>query len=667
MYAFDMSIPVGHYVETEQEAEQWLKYFLDAHDRNNGLGIDSETTGFTRHKDVVLYWSLSDAQYRICLPADFIPLFKDRLLENPKINFDFTNAPYDAHMFANTGANLSKAGMWRDTRVQSWLKNENNLGRHGLKECTKDHFQRETPDFEDIFGKVPPKKINKVTGQNMNKTVGDLIRMVMTSPTERTKGADYASLDAYNSTCLRSYFDGVLKKEQMYDGVTLFDFFYSVAAPFTKVLWKMERRGVTLDKGYLMEKQGPMKAEMDRIEKEFAKAAGQLLNLNSTNDVKWFFFDLLKKEPIKWTKGGASGNKQPSTDAEVLEEWAGQDDPWAKLLIKHRGVSKIYGTYVLSLQELIDGNYRIHTSLNQIGTVTGRLSSSDPNLQNIPRFNEDRFGIRDAFIPGDRKVLVVADYAQLEMRLMAHFSGDEKMIKAILDGIDLHCLTVSEMNGIPYDDVIAAVKAEKAIKKGTRTEPLTPREEELLFMRQAAKATGFGIIYGIGGARLAANLTREGTRLVSEEEGFRLIKKWFGVFPGVEAYIQATHAYLWQEGKVQTIMGRWRRFGDLRGMSKRDSAQCQRQAVNSVIQGSAADIADMAMITAENDPELNELGAELLLQVHDELMWECPDDPEVITNVKRRAKEIMELPFGRELKVPLPVEVGHGYSWASAK
>jgi DNA polymerase-1 len=223
------------------------------------------------------------------------------------------------------------------------------------------------------------------------------------------------------------------------------------------------------------------------------------------------------------------------------------------------------------------------------------------------------------------------------------------------------------MNGIPYDDVIAAVKAEKAIKKGTRTEPLTPREEELLFMRQAAKATGFGIIYGIGGARLAANLTREGTRLVSEEEGFRLIKKWFGVFPGVEAYIQATHAYLWQEGKVQTIMGRWRRFGDLRGMSKRDAAQCQRQAVNSVIQGSAADIADMAMITAENDPELNELGAELLLQVHDELMWECPDDKEVITNVKRRAKEIMELPFGRELKVPLPVEVGHGYSWASAK
>ena len=662
-----MSIPVGHYVETESEAEQWMKYFVEAHDRNNGLGLDSETTGLVRHKDIVLYWSLSDGQYRICLPAEFIPLFKEPLLENPKINFDLTNAPFDAHMFANTGADISKAGQWRDTRIQSWLLNENNQGRHGLKETTKDHFQRETPSFESIFGKIPPKKKDKVTGLNLSKTVGDLIREVMKDPERRVAGADYASLDAYNSTSLRSHFDGLLKKNVMYDGLTLYDFFYSVAAPFTKCLWKMERRGITLDKGYLMGQQGPMEVEMERIEKEFARAAGRLINMNSTNDIRWFFFELLKKEPIKWTSGGASGNKQPSTDAEVLEEWAGQGDAWAKLLLEHRGISKIYGTYVTSLQELIDHNYRIHTSLNQIGTVTGRLSSSDPNLQNIPRPGEDKFKIREAFIAGAHKVLVVADYAQLEMRLMAHFSGDEKMIKAIHDGVDLHCLTVSEMHGIPYDDVIGAVKAEKEVKKGKRKEPLTHREEELLFMRQAAKATGFGIIYGIGGPRLAANLTKMGTRLVTEEEGFRLIKRWFGVFPRVEEYIQETHAWLWKYGQVQTIVGRWRRFGDLRGMSKRDAAQAERQAVNSIIQGSAADIADMAMLIADSDSTLQELEADLLLQVHDELIWECPDEEEVISSVKTRVKEIMELPFGKPLRVPLPAEVGHGYSWATAK
>jgi DNA polymerase I len=667
MFAFDMSIPVGHLVETEYEARQWMNYFLQSHRANGGLGLDSETTGLVRHRDVVLYWSLSDGKYRICLPSQFIQLYKEPILENPEINFDLTNAPFDAHMFANSGADISKAGIWRDTRVQSWLLNENNQGRHGLKECTKDHFQRETPSFESIFGKVPPKKKDKLTGRIISKTVGDLIRECMQDPDRKVSGADYASLDAYNSTCLRSHFDGLLKKSKMYDGMSLFDYFYAVEAHFTKVLWKMERRGITLDAGYLKEKQGPMEMDMARIEKEFAKAAGRLVNLNSTNDIRWFFFELLKKEPIKWTDGGTSGKKQPSTDAEVLEEWAGKGEGWAKLLLEHRGVAKIHGTYVTSLQELIDHRYRIHTSLNQIGTVTGRLSSSDPNLQNIPRPGEDKFRIREAFIPGERRVLIVADYEQLEMRLMAHFSGDEKMIKAIHEGVDLHCLTVSEMNGIPYDDVMAAKKAEKLVKSGKRAEPLTEREEELLFMRQAAKATGFGIIYGIGGPRLAANLTKMGNRLVTEEEGWRSIKKWFGVFPRVESYINEVHEELWRNGKVQTIMGRWRRFGDLKGMSKRDSSQAERQGVNSIVQGSASDVAKMAMMAAEHDPEMHKLGAELLLQVHDELIWECPDDPETIKATKKRVKEIMELPFGRSLKVPLPVEVGHGYSWADAK
>lgn len=670
-----MSIPSGHLVETEHEARQWMNYFLQAHHANGGLGLDTETTGTTRHKDIVVVWSMSDGKERICLPAQFLGLFKEPILENPDIDFDLSSAPFDAHMLANSGVDISKAGDWRCTKIQSWMINENNVGRHGLKDCIKTQFNRETPSFESVFGKLPKPKKDKTTGREIIVTTGDLIHAAMNDPERRQGAADYASLDSYNSTVLRAHHDIILDSQILYPGMTNKTFFYQVEVPFTKVLWKLERRGITVDAGYLKSLQGPMKTEMTRIEREFAREAGRLINMNSVNDMRWFFFDHLKKDIVKMTKGGKSGVKKASTDAEVLEEWAGEGDPWAQLALAHRGISKIYGTYVTSLQDWIDINYRIHTSLNQAGTVTGRLSSNDPNLQNIPRPSEDKFKIRDAFIAGAYMTLVVADYAQLEMRIMAHFSGDEKMINAIKNGVDLHCLTVSEMQGIPYDDVIAAVKAEKKSKKnvtqanphGDLGRPLTEREEELLFMRFCAKAVGFGIIYGIGGALLAANLTASGKRVVTEEEGFALIAKWFSVFPGVKAYIEATKTELWQIGYVQTIMGRFRRFGDLHGMGRRDSSQAERQGGNAVIQGTAADIAKMAMMKAESDPELNRLGARLLLQIHDELIWECPDQPEIVEAVKARAKEIMENPFGLALKVPIPAEVGHGYSWATAK
>lgn len=672
-----MSIPAGHLVETEHEARQWMNYFLGRHKVNGGLGLDTETTGVKRHRDMVVVWSMSDGIERICMPAKFIELYKEPILENKEINFDLSSAPFDAHMIANSGADISKAGDWRCTKIQSWMLNENNVGRHGLKECIKTQFNRETPSFESVFGKAPPKKKDKTTGREIIVTTGDLILAAMNDPERRVGAADYASLDAYNSTVLRARQDELLDKQVLYPGMTNKNFFYQVEVPFTKLLWKLERRGITVDAGFLKNLQGPMEMEMARIEREFAREAGRLLNLNSVNDIRWFFFDHLRKDVVKMTKGGKTGIKKASTDSEVLEEWAGEGDPWAQLLIAHRGVSKIYGTYVMSLQEWIDNQYRIHTSLNQAGTVTGRLSSNDPNLQNIPRPSEDKFKIREAFLPGANKVLVVADYAQLEMRIMAHFSGDQKMINAIKNGVDLHCLTVSEMQGIDYEEVIAAVKAEKKSKKNVTSDkphgdlgrPLTAREEELLFMRFCAKAVGFGIIYGIGGTRLAANLTASsnGKRVVSEEEGFALIDKWFSVFPTVREYIDATKAELRREGFVQTIMGRFRRFGDLMGMSRRDAGQAERQGGNAVIQGTAADIAKMAMLKAESDPELNRLGASLLLQIHDELIWECPDIAEVIVAVKKRVQEIMENPFGLELRVPIPAEVGHGYSWAGAK
>lgn len=667
VHSFDMSIPGPRVVETEAEARQWIEYFDWSRKAYNGgaLGVDTETTGLKIHKDVVILASMSDGRERICFEAKFLPLFAQFLLENPEVDLDLTNAKYDAHMLYNTGVDISKAGTWRDTSHMSWLWNENRQGRHGLKECVADFIGRRTPEFTDAFGRIPPARRGEA-----RLTPGDLIRAALSDPLKRFHAMDYASLDAYNSTVLRAIFDRMLEQEPWPNGSmwarNAKEFFYRYEAPFTKVLWKMERRGITVDGGYLELLEKPMKKEMDEIEAEFAKAAGKLVNLNSTIQLREFFYGTLGKPVTRLTDGGTTGNRQPSTDSETLEEWAGQGDHYAQLLLRHRGISKIYGTYVTGLPEWIDHHSRIHTTLNQHGAVTGRLSSRDPNLQNIPRPSEDKFRIRDAFIHGARKVLIVADYEQLEMRLMAHFAQDEKMIDAIKKGIDLHCLTVAEMYGIPYDEVKAAKKAEDKTKEDPNA-PFTERQQELVNYRQAAKATGFGIIYGIGGPGLAAQLTKTLKRYHSPEEGARLIDKWLNVFPGVRRYNDDAKNAIRRDGCVRTIMDRPRRFGDVRNMSRADQAQSERQAGNARIQGTAADMAKMAMLIAEYDPELNACGAELLLQVHDELIFECPDDPEIVKRVEKRVGEIMSNPLGFDLAVPTPAKAGHGPSWSSAK
>jgi DNA polymerase-1 len=659
MHSFDMSIPGARWVETEYEARQWMEYYLQTHRQAGSLGLDTETTGRDKQRDTVLLWSLSDGATRICLDRKFLGLYKEPILENPSINFDLTNAKFDAHMLANTGIQIVKAGEWHCTLPQSWLYNENNLGRHGLKECITDHFGRTTPTFEQTYGKIPPRRVDKRTGQLLSKTVAQLILETIATPDGLVRSTDYASLDAYNSFSLRRFFDAQLAQIDTGFGTNLAQYYHNVEVPFTKVLWKMERKGVTVDGGYLKEQGVPMQARLTQIEHQFNQAAGREINLDSVRDMRFFFFDLLKKESIKKTKGGKTGIKQDSTDEEVLETWAGEGDQWAMLALEYRGISKIKGTYVDGLQKWIDPWYRIHTSLNQIGTVTGRLSSSEPNLQNIPRPDEDVYKIREAFIPGERKIFTVADYEQLEMRLMAHFSGDEKMIEAIHKGMDLHCYTTAEMEGIPYDEVLAAKKAEK--------KDLTSRQKELLLKRQNNKSTGFGIIYGIGGPKLARKLTRETKHYISDEEGWGLINKWLGVFPGVKRYIEAKEQEIEVYGHVQVITGRFRHFGDVRNMNRRDAAQARRQAVNSVIQGTAAECAKYAMIAADRDSELKRLEADMLLQIHDELMFEGPDDQEICEATKKRVKEIMENPFSVPLRVPLPASAGKGYSWASAK
>jgi DNA polymerase I-like protein with 3'-5' exonuclease and polymerase domains len=692
---FDLSIPSPHWVGTDEQAQWWLEYMVSAMRQRGALGIDTETTGLCNHRDIVLIWSLSDGKERIALPSKYLHYFKEHLLEQPWAVFDLSNAKFDAHMLANSGVDLTKAGEWRDTTVQSWLLNENNQGRHGLKECVLDHLGRASPTFEQVFGKV-----NKKAGE----TTGDIILRSLNVPPEPQypsdgnvtllpqyqaakaqydaalqqfwRAIDYASLDAYNTTVLREYFDDELDSVVIFGDMTLKDYFYAVEVPFTKVLFKMERRGVLVNTDHLSKQKAIMEQEMAWIRGEFSRIASwykgepYVLNLSSSSDdSKWFFYEAMGRPVETWTNGGKSGVKQPCLDAEVLEGWAGQGDQWAQLLLQYRKIDKAYGTYVCGLAKHQDAHGRIHTTLNQHGTVTGRLSSAGPNLQNITRASEDRFGLRTAFIAALGKLLLVGDYGQLEMRLLAHLSQDLKMVEAIRAGKDLHSLTLSEIEGIPYDEIMAAIAADKALKKGKLDRELTPRENDLVLKRWRIKATGFGIVYGIGGEHLAAKLTRDTGIYIPPQQGYVLIDRWLGNFPGVKAFIERSEKYVEDNGFVQTLTGRFRRFGNIRAMSKGEAARAKRQAVNVLEQGTGADVCKLAMIKIENDPETHRLGLEMLLQVHDELLFEFPEteDEGHIEEIKNHVLRHMEHPFNEDLSIPLEVELGVGRSWAVAK
>lgn len=652
-------IPDAEWVENEQQLAAVGQYLLNS-GKQNGLAYDTETTGLTTYSDVPLMLSFSDGIRRFAMMSDWLhhPWIKDALLQNEEIAKFGTNIKFDMHMTANAGVDLK--GPVHDTLSMSWLHNENRFG-HGLKDTAKDYCGIKMVDFKEIF------PMRKGTAKVKGETPGEAIRRVLADPEGRKKAIEYAGLDAYATHRVHSYLKDRLQEESIGTNWTLWDHFISWEAPFTQTLWNMERRGFTICTGHLRTQKGPMEKAMLDIEGTIAQMAGWVVNINSTKQLRQLFFVQLGYEPIKYTDGGTTGNKQPSTDEEVLQAFVEKKGcPFAKLIMEHRKISKIYGTYIEGLLSWVDREMRIHTTLKQGGTVTGRLSSSEPNLQNIPRPKGDKFRIREAFTAAPGKRLVVADYDQLEMKLMAHFCGDPRMVEAIMSGKDLHCVTVSLMFGEIYDEVYAA----------KQTKEPSPEQEILLMKRQSAKAVGFGLIYGIGPMKLAGQLTDELKRLVTKEEAANDIKRYFAAFPGVDAFIRATHQACHRMEYVQTILGRKRRLPQInaRGGASADEdakgivAEARRQSVNSIIQGTAADVAKAAMLRAEHDPVMRDIGAQLLMQIHDELIWEVDDHPDVISACRKRAKEIMEDPFpGFKLNVPLTTEAHDGYTWTEAK
>ena len=409
----------------------------------------------------------------------------------------------------------------------------------------------------------------------------------------------------------------------------LTELYYKIELPLTKVLAKMEMRGVFVDAEKLEEKSVEMESQIAAIEKNIYRLAGEEFNINSPKQLAEILFDKLNLPVIKNTRTKTKSGI--STNAEVLEALK-KIHPIAAEILNFRALTKLKSTYLDGIKILINPKtHRVHTNFNQTVTATGRLSSSDPNLQNIPVRTEEGRKIRALFEPGEGyDFLLSADYSQIELRLLAHMSDDENLINAFFSGEDIHARTAAEVFGISLEEV-------------------TPE------LRRKAKAVNFGIVYGISDYGLSLDLH------TSRKEAGEYIQLYFQRYPKVKNFLDKTIFQARKLGYVTTMFGRRRYLPAIKSSNFHQRGLAERMAMNTPIQGSAADIIKLAMISAEKN--LRDFHSRIILQVHDELVAEVKNSElEQVEKIIRAAMENVA-----ELKIPLVVDVHRGKNWAAAK
>lgn len=629
------------------------------------LAIDTETTGLNVVNDVPLFWSLSWGERRICMPASTLQTFAP-VLQDPKKRWVLANAKYDQHILANVG--LALAGELIDCQVMHALLYEEQP--HGLKYMAENVLGWAWSDFEDTFRFNKAGKLTAASGAaevrrgGAFQTVQDALLWCYHNDLPRL--IEYAANDAYGTW--KCYVE--LKKQleasnthSLYPETycTLADYFFKIEVPFTRVLWTCERHGALIDNNYLQSIEGSVEKALAQLRRRFAALVGRPVNMNSTPDLRKVFFTERGLKSVKRTKGGKSGVQQASLDAQVLEELAEVDEA-AQVLLEYRELEKLMGTYVIGLAQHRDEKGRIHSRLNQTGARTGRISSADPNCQNIPNPENDKFKIRKAFIPEEGYTLIVADYDTLEMRLLACASMEPSMIEMIKSGRDIHMgnatLVFGKMDGFDYDEIAAAKKMQKKFTNGeVGEEAITERMHHLLQRRMQVKTIGFGLIYGMKENALARRLK------CTKEEAIKLTEKFMGTYPAVKSFFDETVKETRSCGYSFTVLGRRRFLPDIVSKNEMDRWGAERQATNQPIQGSAADVVKMAMIRCYYEGDLEKrYGCRMLLQVHDELMFECPT--ENAEEVKPIIKEMMEHSLPTDLATPLTISMGVGKSWA---
>ena len=518
------------------------------------------------------------------------------VLENPAIQKVGQNFKYDLTIFARNGIDVQ--GVAFDTMLESYVLNS--TGRHNMDDLAKRYLGHQTISFEEIAGKGK----NQLTFNQI--------------PLE--KAAEYAAEDADVTMKLQQVLWEKLSKEP-----TLKKLFKEMELPLLGVLSRMERRGVLIDSDALFLQSNEIANRLSELEEQAYVLAGQPFNLASTKQLQEILFDKLGLPVIQKTPTGA-----PSTNEEVLEELAFSHE-LPKVLVEHRGLSKLKSTYTDKLPQMVNPQTgRVHTSYHQAVTATGRLSSSDPNLQNIPIRNEEGRRIRQAFIAREGFTVVAADYSQIELRIMAHLSQDQGLINAFTQGKDIHRSTAAEIFGVSLDEVTSE-------------------------QRRNAKAINFGLIYGMSAFGLSRQLG------IGRADAQSYMDLYFKRYPGVQTFMHDIREKAKAQGYVETLFGRRLYLPDINSSNGMRRKAAERVAINAPMQGTAADIIKRAMIQLDqklqNDPDIA-----MIMQVHDELVFEVRS--EKVAFYSELIKTQME--SAADLVVPLIVEVGQGTNWDEA-
>ncbi len=619
------------------------------------MAVDTETTGIDRPRDHVVFWSMSDGENRWCLDRAALPAFK-AFLEDPARDLVFQNANFDAWMLLNSGVDLSakqprKSYRRYDTAVMHCLYKDNEP--HDLKSMSGKYLEVPMESFRKTFDSA-----EKDTGKK-------LLEFYQTDP---QRVIDYASLDAWATFKLYELLTKKLDQMEMPGGGTLLDYYFDLEVPMTEILWQMERQGAYIDTDYLANQIPVLEDEMLQVRRTIAQAAGRVINPNSPTQLVDLFYkqgdkgkwlDNEGRAPLKMTGGGASGNKKPSVDVEVLKWRAETGCDLAQKLLRYRKLSKITGTYMVGVLRLATDLRRLHTSFNQHVTATGRLSSSAPNLQNWPRPGKDEFGIRKAVIAPPGHVLGVADYGQLEMRIVASLAQEDKMIDAIKAGRDMHAWTAFQMFNTPYEEILAAKKADD-----TEGAILTAMQEDLLEMRAQAKTVGFGTLYGEGPRKLSQQLG------IDYMDAKAILASYFVGYPAIKQFFDWNVAQTADLGYALTPLGRRRRIPQIHLGAGASYAEGVRAANNFPIQGHAAELTKLAQIRIWEDDHMWDAGVRMTLQVHDEIVAEIPEHISMDPDFQDAWNAHMQFPFGPgidALAVPLEASIHFGTNWTEAK
>ncbi|MEL4203643.1 DNA polymerase I [Plesiomonas shigelloides] len=509
------------------------------------------------------------------------------------------NLKFDQSILARYGIELR--GIWSDTMLESYVLNSV-AGRHDMDSLSERHLGHQTITFEEVAGKGK----NQLTFNQI--------------PLEQA--ATYAAEDADVTLRLHEVLWPQLEQE-----AGLASVLQEMEVPLLSVLSRMERNGVLIDPTLLGRHSMELTTRLAELESKAHELAGEPFNLASTKQLQGILFEKLGLPVLKKTPGGA-----PSTNEEVLAELA-LDYPLPAVLLEYRGLAKLKSTYTDKLPQMINpATGRVHTSYHQAVTATGRLSSTDPNLQNIPVRNEEGRRIRQAFIAGAGNQIIAADYSQIELRIMAHLSGDAGLLRAFSEGKDIHRATAAEVFGLPLEQVSAE-------------------------QRRSAKAINFGLIYGMSAFGLARQLG------IGRNDAQRYMDLYFERYPGVLTYMERTREQAHAQGYVETLFGRRLQLPDIRSRNAMRRKGAERAAINAPMQGTAADIIKRAMLAVDAWLAMPEAeGIRMIMQVHDELVFEVPQEKVALCSAKVR--ELMQ--HSAALDVPLLVEVGVGDNWDQA-